>query len=170
MHSDASNGHFSHNHTIPPTDSTPQRPKRAAQHDVTAKGTAGTPIFHQFPASRYPRRPLRAPRHNPTTERRPSTAETRNPAENSQQGTAQHPLSLTATIPIGHSAHRSTKRPPNNAAQRPKRATRHRMATERYSPMAEICNPTQRGRGAARQTPASAETRLPGDEICTYNR
>lgn len=111
MHPDASNGHFSYNHTIPPTDSTPQRSKRAAQHEVTAKGAAGIPIFHQFPTSSPP-----------------------------------------ATIFIGHSAHHSTIRPPNDTPRRPKRATRHRMATKPHSPMAEICNPTQRGRGAARQT------------------
>lgn len=157
MHPDASNGHFSYNHTIPPTDSTPQRSKRAAQHEVTAKGAAGIPIFHQFPTSSPPatifighsahHSTIRPPNDTP---RRPKRAPRRRTANKGRHNTP--PPSLTATIPVGHSAHDSTIRPPNNAPQRPKRATRHRMATKPHSPMAEICNPTQRGRGAARQT------------------
>lgn len=159
MHPDASNGHFSHNHTIPPTDSTPQRSKRAAQHEVTAKGAAGIPIFHQFPANSLPapRRPLSSsatPRTTAQSGHRTTLPDGQNAHPGAEQPTRDDttPPSLTATIPVGHSAHDSTIRPPNNAPQRPKRATRHRMATKPHSPMAEICNPTQRGRGAARQT------------------
>lgn len=177
MHPDASNGHFSYNHTIPPTDSTPQRSKRAAQHEVTAKGAAGIPIFHQFPpipyqlpAGHYLRRPLRAPQHNPATERHSPTAKTRTPAQNSQQGTTQHPraspppspsaiLRTTAqsdhrTTPLnGQNAPHGTEWPPNHTPQWPKYAIRHKEAEEQHA-----------------KPPASAETRLPEDEICTYNR
>ncbi|RYN15242.1 hypothetical protein PG2006B_0127 [Bifidobacterium animalis subsp. animalis] len=159
-------GHSAHDSTIQPPSDTPQRPKRATRHTAA---TGGTPKPQSAANSatnlpnRYLHRPLRAPQHNPATERHSPTAKTRNPAQNSQQGTTQHPSSLTATIPVGHSAHDSTIRPPNNAPQRPKRATRHRMATEPHSPMAEICNPTQRGRGAARQTAGHCRNAVAGE-------
>ncbi len=179
MHPDASNGHFSHNHTIPPTDSTPQRSKRTAQHEVTAKGAAGIPIFHQFPANSLPapRRPLSSsatPRTTAQSGHRTTLPDGQNAHPGAEQPTrddttppprASPPPSPSAilrttaqsdhrTTPLnGQNAPHGTEWPPNRTPQWPKYAIRHKEAEEQHA-----------------KPPASAETRLPEDEICTYNR
>lgn len=175
MHPDASNGHFSYNHTIPPTDSTPQRSKRAAQHEVTAKGAAGIPIFHQFPTSSppatifighsahhstirppndTPRRPKRAPRRRTANKGRHNTPPRASPPPSPSAILRTTAQSDHRTTPLnGQNAPHGTEWPPNRTPQWPKYAIRHKEAEEQHA-----------------KPPASAETRLPEDEICTYNR
>lgn len=177
-------------------------------------------------APRCIQRPFFVQSHDSTDRQHPSTVKTCSPARSDRQRSSGNPnlppiprqfptSSPPATIFIGHSAHHSTIRPPNDTPRRPKRAPRRRTAnrgrhnTPRASPPpspSAILRTTAQsdhrttplnGQNAPHGTewppnrtpqwpkyairhkeaeeqhakpPASAETRLPEDEICTYNR